>query len=175
MDELADWLTTGYVRAYRTACLILRNPADAEEAVQEAYLRIWRFRDAVPAGDGRTAWLYRVVVNACLSRLRADATWRARSNDEVLTRLPSSAPGPEDVGESSALGAAMLRALATLPVSLRTPVVLRYYAGLSEREIATAIGRRPGTVKSRLYEARRRLAEDPALAAWADETAEVSR
>jgi hypothetical protein len=47
------------------------------------------------------------------------------------------------------------------------PVVLRYYADLSERDIARAIGRRQGTVKSRLHEARRRLAEDPALSALA--------
>ena len=54
-----------------------------------------------------------------------------------------------------------------LPLSLRVPVVLRYYADLSERDIARAIGRRQGTVKSRLHEARRRLASDPALGALA--------
>jgi RNA polymerase sigma-70 factor (ECF subfamily) len=47
------------------------------------------------------------------------------------------------------------------------PVVLRYYADLSERDIARAIGRRQGTVKSRLHEARRRLAADPSLSALA--------
>ncbi len=57
----------------------------------------------------------------------------------------------------------VLAALARLPLSLRVPVVLRYYADLSERDIALAIGRRQGTVKSRLHEARRRLAADPAL------------
>jgi RNA polymerase sigma-70 factor (ECF subfamily) len=52
-------------------------------------------------------------------------------------------------------------------MSLRVPVVLRYYADLSERDIARAIGRRQGTVKSRLHEARRRLAADPSLSALA--------
>ena len=61
----------------------------------------------------------------------------------------------------------VLAALQQLPLSLRVPVVLRYYADLSERDIALAIGRRPGTVKSRLHEARRRLAADPALCALA--------
>jgi len=55
--------------------------------------------------------------------------------------------------------------LSRLPLSLRVPVVLRYYADLSERDIARAIGRRQGTVKSRLHDARRRLAADPALSA----------
>jgi RNA polymerase sigma-70 factor (ECF subfamily) len=49
--------------------------------------------------------------------------------------------------------------------SLRVPIVLRYYADLSERDIALAIGRRQGTVKSRLHEARRRLSDDPAIRA----------
>jgi predicted RNA polymerase sigma factor len=50
-----------------------------------------------------------------------------------------------------------------LPDHLRVPVILRYWTGLSEHQIAQAIGRRPGTVKSRLHEARRRLAQDPTL------------
>lgn len=64
-----------------------------------------------------------------------------------------------------ALSADMARALQDLPLHLRVVIVLRYYADLSEREIATAIGRRQGTVKSRLHEARRLLAEHPALQA----------
>ena len=68
----------------------------------------------------------------------------------------------------------VLAALARLPLSLRVPVVLRYYADLSERDIALAIGRRPGTVKSRLHEARRRLAADPALSTLVDPEASLS-
>ncbi len=60
---------------------------------------------------------------------------------------------------------AVRAALQSLPEALRVPVVLRYYSGLSEREIALAIKRRSGTVKSRLHEARQILARDAALAA----------
>ena len=60
----------------------------------------------------------------------------------------------------------MVGTLQRLPVSLRVPIVLRYYADLSERDIALAIGRRPGTVKSRLQRGPpRRLAEDPSIVA----------
>lgn len=166
VSELDAWLAESYSSAYRTACLILRKPADAEDAVQDAFLRIWRFRDAVPDGDGRRAWLYRVVVNACLSRIRHDRAWLERADDSVLSQQPAAADPQQDV-EAAALGLAVGAAVAALPESLRIPVVLRYYTGLAEREIALAIRRRPGTVKSRLYEARRRLAADPALAAWA--------
>ncbi len=67
--------------------------------------------------------------------------------------------------------------MAELPDHLRVPLILRFYAGLSEKEIATAIDRRPGTVKSRLHDARQRLAKDPRLAAWVttDEVLEAVR
>ena len=55
MDDLDAWLAESYPTAYRTACLVLRSPADAEDAVQDAFLRVWRFRDAIPGGDGRRA------------------------------------------------------------------------------------------------------------------------
>ena len=167
MDDLDGWLAEAYPTAYRTACLVLRSRADAEDAVQDAFLRVWRFRDAIPAGDGRRAWLYRVVVNACLSRLRGDRVWRERSDDEVLDRMPAQTD-PQHDAEDAELGRCLVEALERLPEHLRVPVVLRYYSGLAEREIAVAIQRRPGTVKSRLSEARRRLADDPELMAWTE-------
>src|SRR3954470_10211467 len=88
VDDLDAWLAESYPTAFRTACLVLRSRADAEDAVQDAFLRVWRFRDAIPSGDGRRAWLYRVVVNACLSRLRTDRVWRERGSDDDLTALP---------------------------------------------------------------------------------------
>src|SRR4051794_10538946 len=69
-DALETWLANWYTNAFRTASLILQNRADAEEAVQEAFLRAWRFRDAMPDGDAARSWLYRVVVNTCLSKLK---------------------------------------------------------------------------------------------------------
>lgn len=167
VDDLDSWLAEAYPPAYRTACLVLRSPIDAEDAVQDAFLRVWRFRDAIPAGEGRRAWLYRVVVNACLSRVRGDRVWRDRADDDVLAGVPAQAD-TEHAAEDAELGRCIAAALDRLPEHLRVPVVLRYYSGLAEREIAIAIQRRPGTVKSRLSEARRRLADDPALNAWVE-------
>jgi RNA polymerase sigma-70 factor (ECF subfamily) len=177
MDELEEWLARDYARAYRTACLVLRNPDDAQDAVQEAFLRVWRFRDAIPAGAGRTAWLYRVVVNACVSRIRSETARTGRDDGEDgLRSLADRGPEPAAVAEQAQLAGTVVAALAALPEHLRIPVVLRFYAGLSEKEIATAIDRRPGTVKSRLHEARQRLALDPRLGAWvSDDVLEASR
>lgn len=166
-SELEAWLQEDYARAYRTACLVLRDRHEAEDAVQEAFLRVWRFRDAIPSGEGRRPWLYRVVVNACISRARSQRAHTGRdTGDEALTRLPDRATGPEQRAEQSQLADDVLAALADLPEHLRVPLVLRFWAGLSEKEIALAIERRPGTVKSRLHDARNRLALDPRMTAW---------
>lgn len=162
MGDLETWLEEGYQRSFRTACLILGNRSDAEEAVQEAFLRAWKFRASLATATDFKPWLYRVVVNTCNSKLRQEIPHRdRRSSDLALAGLSAidDAPGRIAVSQD------VVTALGDLPLHLRVVVVLRYYADLSEREIATAIGRRPGTVKSRLHEARRQLAEHPALRA----------
>lgn len=166
-DQLARWLAHGYAPAFRTAMLILGDRADAEEAVQDAFLRAWRFRAAVPAGDGVKPWLYRVVVNAALSKLRADRARRTHTVALGDEPLPSPlGPGhPETAALDEEQHRLVLAALAALPEPLRVVVALRYYAQLSEKEIAGVIHRRPGTVKSRLHDARIRLGRDPRLAA----------
>ena len=165
-QQLEEWLEEGYVASFRTACLILGNRADAEEAVQDAFLRAWRFRDSLSSVPSIRPWLYRVVVNSCYTKLRQEIPHRdRRASDEPLGGVAAPEAGPDTTAERTEVAEAVLSALQRLPVSLRVPVVLRYYADLSERDIATAIGRRQGTVKSRLHEARRRLATDPALCA----------
>lgn len=160
VDDLEAWLKEGYARSFRTACLILGNRSDAEEAVQEAYLRAWRFRASLATGADVKPWLYRVVVNTCNSKLRDEIPHRDRRSDgDHLDGVSSIEDLPGRVARSQDVA----RALQDLPLHLRVVVVLRYYADLSEREIATAIGRRQGTVKSRLHEGRRLLAQHPAL------------
>ncbi|MGO9456081.1 MAG: RNA polymerase sigma factor [Acidimicrobiales bacterium] len=160
--RLETWLGENYFASFRTACLILGNRADAEEAVQEAYLRAWRFRDSLASVPSIKPWLYRVVVNASYSKLRQEIPRRDRRADEgLLDQRAAGVSDPETQAERAEVAETVLAALQRLPFSLRVPVVLRYYADLSEREIAQAIGRRQGTVKSRLHEARRRLAKDP--------------
>ncbi len=170
LGVLEAWLATGYAPAYRTAWLMLRDAADAEDAVQEAFLRAWRFRSAVPDAERAGPWLYRLVVRACLSKRRAERRHGDRGAAADLDEW-SDASGGLDEGTSARVGGAV----AQLPDDLRALVALRYYAGLSEREIATVVHRRPGTVTSRLHEAQQHLCADPALATMAEEQPEAHR
>ncbi|MGH9077888.1 MAG: RNA polymerase sigma factor [Acidimicrobiales bacterium] len=170
VDQLARWLDQSYTVAYRTAFGLLHHRMDAEDAVQDAFLRAWRFRAAVPGDDARAPWLYRVVVNSCLSKLRQDGRYRATVTpspfplpDSVRVVQPPGA-GPEGAALARDARETVMAALAALPEHLRVVVVLRYYGGLPEAEIARVIRRRPGTVKSRMHEARARLGADAALA-----------
>ena len=174
-ESLGEWVRARYDRAFRTATLICGNRADAEEAVQDAFLRAWRFRDALPADERRDAWLYRVLVNACYSKLRKEVPRRERERARLdVERAPAATTESPELGaERTAMADALASTLRDLPEGLRVVVVLRYFADLSEREIAIAIRRRPGTVKSRLHDARRRLAADPRLAGFAPD-AEVT-
>jgi RNA polymerase sigma-70 factor (ECF subfamily) len=160
VETLEAWLDEGYSIAFRTACLILGNRSDAEEAVQEAFLRAWRFRASLSSGSDVRRWLYRVVVNTCNSKLRTEIPHRdRRAPDADLLHVSS----PAEVAMDVERDIDVVSALGDLPAHLRVVVVLKYYADLSEREIATAIGRPQGTVKSRLHEARRLLAAHPSV------------
>ena len=78
VDELRTWLEDGYASSVRTAYLILGNRSDAEDAVQESFLRAWKFRDSLVTGASFKPWLYRVVVNTCNSKLRKEIPHRTR-------------------------------------------------------------------------------------------------
>ena len=140
-----DWealVTEHENRLYRAALAILGDNREAEDAVQEAFLALWRKAPEDLASPG--AWLTRVLINNCRSRLRSP--WRQRTTP-LWDSLP--APGPEERAE--------LEELWQLPPEDRTALHLFYYEGLSTAEIAALTGRREGAVRSRLTRARGRL------------------
>ena len=167
MQSIETWLEAKYPQSVRVAYLILGNRQDAEDAVQDAFLRAWRFRDSLKEESNFGPWLYRVVVNACNTKLRHEIPHRdRRRSDERLTTASSR----EDMVERITLTNDVVCAIHDLPNHLKVVIVLRYYADLSERDIAIAVGRKPGTVKSRLHEARRQLATHPSLRAMTNDT-----
>ncbi len=142
-----DLVTQNEHRLYRAALAILGDRQEAEDAVQDAFLR---FLEKAPRTlDNPGAWLLRVLVNGCKSRLRL--AWRRVG--PLPETLP--APGPEEREE--------MEELWSLPPEDRAVLHLHYYEGYSTDEIARMLGQRPGTVRSRLSRARgklRKLLED---------------
>ena len=139
-----DWemlVTHNETRLYRAALAILGDPHEAEDAVQDAFVR---YLEKAPADlETPSAWLMRVLVNGCKSRLRL--AWRRVG--PLPDTLP--APGPAERQE--------LEELFSLPPEDRAVIHLHYYEGYSTNEIAQLLGCRPGTVRSRLSRARERL------------------
>lgn len=160
-------LVRGSERGVYTLCLrMLGSEQDALDASQEAFFKAYRslagFR-----GDSRfSTWLYRLASNVCLDMLRRRPAALALSmTDEegALFDLPDSAPSPQEALERAELREQVHRALEKLPPDFRQVLILRDIHGLSYEEIASITGLESGTVKSRIFRARRRLAD--ALAA----------
>ena len=128
-------------RLYRAALSLLGDPQEAEDAVQDAFVR---YLERAPEElENPGAWLMRVLANNCKSRLRL--AWRR------VGPLPDTLPAPA-VEERE-----VLEELFALPPADRAVLHLYYYEGYSTEEIARMTGQRPGTVRARLSRAREKL------------------
>jgi RNA polymerase sigma-70 factor (sigma-E family) len=151
-DLLEALFSEHYGGFCRLAALLLDDASAAEEVVQEAFLRTfsswWRVRQPERA----QFYVRAAVVNLCRSRLRR------RNSEEAGNRASWSDPveGRDEAAEDAVV---VLDAVRALPRRQRETVVLRYYADLSERDVATALGCSVGTVKSQLARARATLAK----------------
>lgn len=143
--------------AYNLARWLTRNDQDAQDAVQEACLRAFRFFPSFHGGNAR-AWLMKIVRNACYTWLHANRPLQeAAEFDENLTSPDSCPPNPEEAlfrDDSSAL---VRKALENLPPNFREVLVLREIEGMSYKEIAHITGIPAGTVMSSLSRGRDRL------------------
>jgi RNA polymerase sigma-70 factor (ECF subfamily) len=143
--------------AYNLARWLTRNERDAEEVVQESYLRAFRFFAGFRGGDAR-AWLMRIVRNTCYTWLHANRPLQeATEFDETLFSPDSRSPNPEEAALRNDRGAVVRKALETLPANFREVLILRELEGLSYKEIAEITGMPAGTVMSSLSRARDRL------------------
>ena len=130
---------------YRAAYTFLKNRSDSEDAAQEAFLRLAASARSFESERHVKAWLIVTVSNICRDMLR-----RRHRQDMSL----------EDITERAAPDSqrkVLLEALLELPEKYKTAIFLYYYEGYSVKEIAGAMGRREGTVKSLLHRARRLL------------------
>lgn len=144
-----DWealLSRNENHMYRAALAILGNREEARDAVQDALVKYLEKRPALKDEDHERAWLLRVTVNGCKSRLRSP--WRKR-RVELCTVLETVSP---DCGAHEEL-----LELESLPPRDRAAIHLHYYEGYTTAEIAAMTGEAEGTVRSRLHRARQKL------------------
>ncbi|HVC19859.1 MAG TPA: sigma-70 family RNA polymerase sigma factor [Vicinamibacterales bacterium] len=151
--------------AYRFSLLVCGQADDAEDVMQDALLKTYRYAGRIRAPEAFRTWLYRTVKNACLMRRRrrVDEPRRMLSLDELMPSrdgrpLPIDVPDagllPEAQALNRALGRRLQRALAALPSRYRVLVFLRDMEGLSTREVARVLGISEANVKTRLHRAR---------------------
>ncbi|HEV7471735.1 MAG TPA: sigma-70 family RNA polymerase sigma factor [Pseudonocardia sp.] len=149
---------------FRVAVRIVGDPADAEDALQEALLDAWRRIAGFQGDSAFSTWMYRIVTNRCLDllRRRRPVVPVDEIGEDRLVASGLAAPGsrgPEHAAEVDAGMAALRVALARLPDEQRVCWVLRELEGLGYTEIAQITGATGTAVRGRIHRARKELAE----------------
>ncbi|HSB80833.1 MAG TPA: sigma-70 family RNA polymerase sigma factor [Candidatus Methylomirabilis sp.] len=161
-------------RVYRLAQGITRNEADAQEVVQDVFLAVFRKIHTFQGKSTLTSWLYRVTTNAALLKIRSR---RADREVPLEPQLPTFLPDGHRAGDPAYLNAdwsqtpeaellsretrdILHRAIHGLPEMYRAVLLLRDIEGLSNEEVAVAVGETVPAVKSRLHRARMALREE---------------
>ena len=158
-DALAALVTEYASTLYRVAFSVLRNPADAEDAVQEAFLRVLRHRDTLSEVRDRRVWLIRIVWNIVLDRKRRAKT-RPETDDvaELARVLPSNGLSAEQIATAAQHHAHVLSCVEQLPAKEREVLLLSAFDELTSVEISTVLGITESSVRSRLFRARNLMA-----------------
>jgi RNA polymerase sigma-70 factor, ECF subfamily len=159
-DSALAALVDQYAAAlYRVAFSVLRNPADAEDAVQEAFLRVLRHRQSLGEIRDHRVWLIRIVWNIVLDRKRRAKTRPETDDVAELTRvLPSTGLSADELVAAAQHHAHVLACVDRLPSKERQVLLLSAFQELSSVEIATVLGITESSVRSRLFRARNLMA-----------------
>ena len=146
---------------YRHCLQMLKTPADAQDAAQEAMLRAYRSFSSFEGRSELATWLFRIAHNVCLDALKKAYRQRESTSLDALREQGYNPPAPDDTPEGTYIQAsrqhAMREAISTLPVRQQTLLSLRYGDGMQYEQIAKVMGLNPGTVKSALSRAKERL------------------
>ncbi|MDE3197172.1 MAG: sigma-70 family RNA polymerase sigma factor [Acidobacteriota bacterium] len=163
---------------FRLAYRMTGNEIDAEDIVQDTFLKAWK---QIGKFDGRASfptWLHRICANCSLDLIRArkrrqDLYQRAEAGGDIkdtpdpFSRIPAETPSPERLAQSSQVAAALLPALNQLSEMERTAFVMRHYDGMGIEEISQALGVQPGAAKHSVFRAVQKLrrALEPVMSA----------
>lgn len=164
-DEAAfgSLVRANYEPVFRLVYSIVRNEHDARDVCQEVWIAAWRAIGSFRGDAKLTTWLHPIATRRAIDHLRGRKRWVARflpflSSDGMEAPGADASPDPREAAEATERTARFERAIASLPPKHRAVLALREIEGLSYEEIAETMKLRPGTVMSRLHNARRLLA-----------------
>lgn len=150
-----------FQRIYNFTVVRIRNRADAEEVVQETFLRAYRNLGRFLAGSTLYTWLYRIAVNAAVDLAKKRRRRQHLSlDDEGLgfdASLPDCGPAPSSVSERKEMVDLVREGVQALPERYRVILILREYSEMSYEQLAEVLRLPKGTVESRLFRARMKL------------------
>ncbi len=158
-EDLAALVATYSSTLYRVAFSVSRNAAEAEDMVQETFLRVLRHRDRLPEVRDARVWLIRIVWNLVLDRKRRQKTRPENENvDELVRVLPAKEMRADQAVIAAQGHARVLGLIDELPAKERQVILLSAVEELTNAEIADVLGITESSVRSRLFRARRELA-----------------
>jgi len=153
---------------YRLAYRMTGNPHDAEEVVQEAFLRAYQKLQQFAGNANFGTWVYRIAANYAIDRLRQRKSEESRRENpsrladeenevDALSKLPDAAPSPERLAGSVQLAAKMKEALDALTPAERTAIVMRHWDGCGIEEIAAVLKSNSSAAKNTVFRAVQKL------------------
>jgi RNA polymerase sigma-70 factor (ECF subfamily) len=176
-EQLVAWAKDGDTEAfeelihrhrdkiYARAMIMMRNEGDAVDLSQEAWVKAWQRLRQFQGESSFATWMTRIVINLCLDQIRRQKRTRAESIEEleeesggVERQMPVVENNPTEGLETEELRRRIDEAMGKLTDAHRTVLVLHEFDGLEYKEIAKRVGISIGTVMSRLFYARRRMA-----------------
>jgi RNA polymerase sigma-70 factor (ECF subfamily) len=147
--------------AFRLAFRLTGNEQDAEDVVQESFLRAYRQLGRFEARSNFGTWLHRIIVNCSMDLLRTRRARRERGYVEdaelLLRRLPAGDPGPEHTARGREIRRRLDASLAALSPLERAAFMLRHYEGCSIEEIGSTLGLRTSAAKHSVFRAVKKL------------------
>lgn len=147
---------------YRIAYAALRSHHDAEDAVQETFVRVWRYRSKLNAVDDARTWLARIAWRVAVDRMRRRGRAKEIPLEDPEKPVPEIASSDAAADESlhgSQISAKLEKLIAALPEKLRQPLILSTVEEMSPREVGAMLGINEAAVRSRVFRARHILRE----------------
>ena len=164
VNAFEDLVAAYEKNVYNLALRMTGSPEDAEDMAQEAFIKAYNSLSSFRGESKFSVWLYRIVSNVCLDFLRkrkkqgtVSLSVEDDEGEEAQLDLPDLSQSPEALLEKKLTREAVQRGLAALPEDARHILLLREIQGLSYEEIGETLGLEAGTVKSRIFRARKRL------------------